>query len=78
MKQACEYVHGIFHNLIMMIIPVKDPKYVYGDNHYVLANTKMPKLTLNKKSNANAFHFVQEGSARVFDLSENNLTNMIF
>ena len=40
------------------------PTCVYGDNQSVLANTTIPKSTLNNKSNAIAFHFVQEGSAR--------------
>ena len=48
----------------MVIIPAKDPTYVYDDNQSILANTTMPKSTLKKKSNSIEFHFVREGSAR--------------
>jgi hypothetical protein len=48
----------------MMGIPVESHTYIYGDNQSVLANTTMPHSNLKKKSNAIAFHFVREGTAR--------------
>ena len=47
-----------------MGIPVNNPCFVYGDNQSVLYNTTLPDLVLKKKSNAIAYHFVREGSAR--------------
>jgi hypothetical protein len=48
----------------MIGIPVESHIYVYGDNQSVLANTTVPHSNLKKKSNAIAFHFVREGTAR--------------
>jgi hypothetical protein len=48
----------------MMGIPVECHTYSYGDNQSVLANKTMPHSNLKKKSNAIAFHFVREGTAR--------------
>ena len=64
MKQACDYVRGLWYKLIIMGIPVEDPTYVYGDNQYLLDNTTMPESTLKNESNTIALHFVREGSAR--------------
>ena len=44
----------------MMGIPVQDPTYVNGDNKYALYNVTLPELTLKKKSNSIAYHFVCE------------------
>ena len=63
-NQACEYFYGLKYNLRMMVIPVKEPTYMYGDNQYVLSNTTMPKFILKKKSNAILLHFVWDGGAR--------------
>jgi hypothetical protein len=62
MKAATEYVRGLRFKLQMMGIPVESHTYVY--NQSVLANTTMPHSNLKKKSNAIAFHFVREGTAR--------------
>jgi hypothetical protein len=64
MKAATEYVRGLRFKLRMMGIPVECHTYIYGDNQSVLANTTMPHSNLKKKSNAIAFHFVREGTAR--------------
>ena len=48
----------------MMGIRINGPAFVYGDNQSVLANTLSPDLSLKKKSNSIAFHFVWEGTAR--------------
>jgi hypothetical protein len=64
MKAATEYIRGLRFKLRMMGIPVEGHTYVYGDNQSVLANTTMPHSNLKKKSNAIAFHFVREGTAR--------------
>jgi hypothetical protein len=64
MKAATEYVRGLRFKLRMMGIPVEGHTYIYGDNQSVLANTTMPHSNLKKKSNAIAFHFVREGTAR--------------
>ena len=64
MKQCCEYIQGLRYKLRMMGIPVEGPAYILGDNQSVLANTTIPELTLKKKSQSIAYHFVQEGLAR--------------
>ena len=47
----------------MMGIPCEGPTYIDGDNKSVLFNTSVPNLTVQKKSNSIAFHFVREGCA---------------
>ena len=64
MKQCCEYLRGLRYKLRMLGIPVEGPAYIHGDNQSVLANTTIPKLTLKKKSQSIAYHFVREGVAR--------------
>ena len=64
MKAVTEYIRGLRFKLRMMGIPVETHTYIYGDNQSVLANTTMPHSNLKKKSNAIAFHFVREGTAR--------------
>ena len=64
MKQCTEFIHGLRYKLRMMGIPCDDPTFVYGDNQSVLANTTIPDLTLKKKSQSIAYHFVREGVAK--------------
>ena len=64
MKQATEYVRGLRYKIRMIGIPVEEPDFIFGDNQSVLANTTMPELTLKKKTQLIAYHFVQERSAR--------------
>jgi len=64
MKQVTEYIRGLRYKLRMMGIPVEEATFVYGDNKSVINNTSLPQSTLQKKSNAIAYHFVREGSAR--------------
>ena len=64
MKAVTEYIRGLRFKLRMMGILVETHTYIYGDNQSVLANTTMPHSNLKKKSNAIAFHFVREGTAR--------------
>ena len=63
MKQCCEYVHGLRYKLRMMGIFCDNPMFIYGDNQSVLANSTIPDLTLKKKSQSIAYHFVREGAA---------------
>jgi hypothetical protein len=63
MKQATEDARGLRYKLQMMGMTVKKPTFVFSDNQLVLANTTAPASTLKKKSNAIAYHFVQEGCA---------------
>ncbi len=64
MKQATEYVQGLRYKLRMLGIKVDEPIFLFRDNQSVLCNTMEPALTLKKKSNAIAYHFVQEGVAQ--------------
>ena len=64
MKQATEYVKVFPYKLRMMVIPVEDPTFIYGDNQSVLANTTMPKSMLKKKTQSIAYQFGVEGFAR--------------
>ena len=63
MKQCCEYVHGLRYKLRMMGISCDNLTFIYRDNQSVLANTTVPDLTLKKKLQSIAYHFVQEGAA---------------
>ena len=63
MKQATEYVKSFCYNLKMMVIPVGDPNFIFGDNKSVLANTNMPESMLKKKTQSIAYHFAREGCA---------------
>ena len=47
----------------MMGISCDNPMFIYGDNQSVLANSIIPDLTLKKKSQSIAYHFVREGAA---------------
>ena len=64
MKLCCKYVCGLRYKLQMMGIPCEGPAYMQGDNQSVLANTSIPDLTLKKKSQSIAYHFVCEGATR--------------
>jgi hypothetical protein len=46
-----------------MGITVDEPAFVFGNNQSVLANAVALALTLKKKSNSIAYHFVREGIA---------------
>jgi hypothetical protein len=64
MKQAMEYVCGLCFKLRTMRITVDKPAIVIGDNQSILANTTAPTSSLEKRSNAIAYHFVREGCAK--------------
>ena len=40
------------------------PAYILGYNQSVLANTPIPYLTMKKKNQSIAYHFIPEGAAR--------------
>jgi hypothetical protein len=61
MKQATECAHGLRYKLQMMGMTVDKPTFVFGDNQLVLANTTARASTLKNKSDAIAYHFIQEG-----------------
>ena len=63
MKQCYKYLQGLCYKLCMMGIPVIGLAYVQGNNQSVLANTTRPDLTLKKKLQSIAYHFVCEGAA---------------
>ena len=63
-KFATEYVSGLHYKILMMVIPVDEPSFVFGDNQSVLCNTSNPASTLKKKSNIIAFDHVRDGVAR--------------
>jgi hypothetical protein len=63
MLQTTEHVRGLQSKLRMMGIKVDGPAFVFGDNKSVLCNTTEPALTLKKKYNTIAYHFIQEGVA---------------
>ena len=48
----------------MMVIEVKGPAHIWGDNQPVLCNTSVPDSALNKKSQSIAYHFVRKVVAR--------------
>ena len=48
----------------MMGIPCISHAFIFGDNQSVLTNTTAPDLTLKRKFQSIAYHFVREGAAR--------------
>ena len=48
----------------MMGIKINVPAFVYGYNQSIIATTTGPDLSLKKKSNSIAFHFVGEETTR--------------
>ena len=48
----------------MMVIPVDEPSFVFGDNQSMLGNTANPGSTIKNKSQLICFHFICEGCAR--------------
>ena len=60
MNICCDYINGLRYKLRMMVIPVRNPVFIYGDNQSVLCNTTIPDLTLKKNSNSISYHFVRE------------------
>ena len=63
MKFGTEYIQGLKFKLQMMGIQCNCPTFIYVDNQSVLANTTMPHLMLQKKSNSIPYHFLIEGTA---------------
>ena len=63
MKKACEFVRGLSYKLHMMVIPVDEPSFMFGDNQSILANTANPGSTIKKKSQSICLYFVREGFA---------------
>ena len=64
MNICCDYINGLRYKLRMMVIPVRNPVFIYGDNQLVLWNTTIPGSTLKKKSSSIECHFLREGVAR--------------
>ena len=64
MKQATYYVKGFRYKLRMMVIPVEDPTFIFGDNQSVISKTTMSKSIPKKKMQMIEYHFVREGCAR--------------
>ena len=60
MQQEADYIRGFRYKLRMFGIPVEEPSYMYGDNHSVLAGSRRPESTLNKKAHSIAFQFIRE------------------
>jgi hypothetical protein len=55
-----ELIVAIHYNLRMFGIEVDGPANVFCDNHGVMKNLSVPKLTLMKKHNAINYHAVRE------------------
>ena len=81
-KHATEQVCGLRYELRAMGIPMEGCAYIFGDSHYVLANTTTPHSHLKRKSNSIAYHHCQEGSAldewrTVYIKTHDNLSNIL-
>ena len=59
MKQCCDYLKVLRYKLIMMVISVNSPCFVYGDKQSVLWNTSVPGYTLNNKTCSVTYHYVR-------------------
>ena len=60
LKIAIEQIKGIQYKPRMMGIPIDGHAHVCNDNMSVIVNSTRPKLTLKKKSNVIAYHFMCE------------------
>jgi hypothetical protein len=75
-------IQGLRYKLRMMGIPIDGPARVLCDNKSVVHNTTALESVLEKKSNAIAYHFVQENVAMgvikiAYEPSETNLANAL-
>jgi hypothetical protein len=75
-------IQGLRYKLRMMGIPIDGPAKVLWDNMSVVHNTTAPESVLKKKSNAIAYHFVQENVAMkvikiAYEPSESNLADIL-
>jgi hypothetical protein len=82
LKIATEMIQGLRYKLRMMGIPIDGPARVLCDNMSVVHNTTAPESMLKKKSNAIAYHFVQENVAMgvikiAYERSETNLADAL-
>jgi hypothetical protein len=82
LKTAVELIKGLRYKLRMMGIPLDGHAHVRVDNMSVVNNTTAPESTLKKKSNAIAYHFVQEsvaaGIIKVgYETSKTNIADML-
>ena len=41
MKQAVEYVQGLWYKIRMFVIPYEEAKFVYGNKQSVIANNSV-------------------------------------
>ena len=60
MKHGVETLHGIWYKLSIISVPIKCPRYIYGDNMYVIYNTLRPESMLRKRSKTICYPFVRE------------------
>jgi hypothetical protein len=51
MKNGIEKYRVLRYKLIMMVVTLSRPTFVYGDNMYVVHNSQRPESVLKKKSN---------------------------
>ena len=63
LKMVTEMIKGLRYNLRMMGIPIEDGMQTLVDNQSVVMNTSQPDLTLKKKSNSVAYHYIHEAAA---------------
>jgi hypothetical protein len=63
MKNGIATCRGLRYKLRMMGVSLIGPKYVYGNNMYVVNNTHWPESILKKESNYICYHAVRESSA---------------
>jgi hypothetical protein len=82
LKVAIDLVKGLCYKCRMMGIPLDGPTIMPVDKQSVVNNTTSPSSVLKKKSNAIAYHYVQENVAAgviliVYIHPENNLADML-
>ena len=49
MKHGVKKLQGIRLKLMMMVVPIEGPGYIYGENMSVIYNTPRPEYVLRKK-----------------------------
>ena len=75
MKISTETLLGIRYKLMLMVVPISGPSYIYGGGMSVIKNFSASECTLKKKNNSIFYHAVRESIVMGESLTGNVGTN---
>ena len=75
MKISTETLLGIRYKLMLMVVPISGPSYIYGGGMSVIQNVQYPECTLKKKNNSICYHAICDSVAVVESLTGHIPTN---